>query len=91
MHARSPLRGDVGDLEQVAERVADHLPPVAVGGVERLLDRLGPGGHRPPVGGVGIVDIDVQEGWERVPLPAGSDGLAPTGAGVRDGTGAGGG
>jgi hypothetical protein len=58
----------VGDLEHVAERVAHHRPAISVGRVERRLDDGGAGSHCSLTGGVGVVDVDIQERREQVAL-----------------------
>ena len=54
----------MGDLENVAKRVTDHGATVSVGRFERLLHRECPGVERSAVGGIRIVNVDVQENLE---------------------------
>src|SRR5262245_3748479 len=54
-----------GDLPGVAPLVLDHAAAVAIGHVRRRLERARAGGERAPIGGVGIVDVDVEKGGHR--------------------------
>lgn len=63
----------MGDLEDVAKRVTHHGPAVSVGRFQRFLHRESTGIESAAIGGIRIVDIDVQEGSERIPLDRGRD------------------
>jgi hypothetical protein len=61
----------VRDLEDVAERVADHRAPVAVRGVRRVLQARRAAVEGPAVRRVRVGDVDVEERGEQVPLALG--------------------
>ena len=63
----------MGDLEQVAERVAHHRPSISIGRVERFFDDRCAGAYRALEGRLGVIDIDVQERGEPGPFGAGRD------------------
>ena len=58
----------MGDLVDVAERIANHRPAVAVGRVAGRFDRRCAGGQRPLVGHVDVDDVHVQERREELPF-----------------------
>jgi hypothetical protein len=58
----------VRDLEDVAERVADHRSPIAIRGIEWRLQAHRSGVECPSIGVVRVVDIDVEKCGEQLTL-----------------------
>jgi hypothetical protein len=75
----------MGDLIDVAEPVADDRPPVAVRGVERLLEKRRTGTDRPLERFVGVVYVDIEEG--RKPLASAIDEIMTSESPIRSSVG----
>src|SRR5262245_56604319 len=66
----APIRGD---LPGVAPPVLYHAPAVAVGHIGRILERARARGDGAAMGGVGVVDVDVEERGHRLALSGVAD------------------
>ena len=58
----------MGDLEHVAEQVADHRPSIPIRRVKRHFEHLGASIDRSPERLLSIVDVDVEERREALTL-----------------------
>src|SRR5262249_43073888 len=58
------------DLPQVSPCVPHHRAAVAIGHIDRLLDRDGTGSDGAPVRAISVFDVNVEKGWHGFALAA---------------------